>query len=40
MRRLLLLAGVFLALIVTVASNKAFGTHPIFNCKAPIIVSN
>ena len=38
MKRLLLLAGIFLALITT--TNQALGGIHTGTCKAPIIVSN
>jgi hypothetical protein len=40
MKRLLLLAGIFLALITTVAPNKAQAHGGAGSCFAPIIVSN
>jgi hypothetical protein len=40
MKRLLVLAGIFLALITTVAPNKAQAHVQGSACKAPIIVSN
>ncbi len=40
MKRLLLLVGVFLALITTVAPNKAQAHGGTGTCMAPIIVSN
>jgi len=40
MKRLLLLAGIFLALITTVAPNKAQAHAGGGACMAPIIVSN
>jgi hypothetical protein len=40
MKRLLLLAGIFLALLTTVAPNKAQAHGGGAACMAPIIVSN
>jgi hypothetical protein len=40
MKRLLVLAGIFLALITTVAPNKAQAHGGGGSCTAPIIVSN
>jgi len=40
MKRLLLLAGIFLVLITTVAPNKAQAHTSGAACMAPIIVSN
>jgi hypothetical protein len=40
MKKLLLFAGVFLALITTLAPNPAQASHNPVICFAPIIVSN
>jgi hypothetical protein len=40
MKKLILLTGVFLALITMVASNPALAGRPQGVCLAPIIVSN